>query len=457
MSASAIQFLLARNRPEEAERVAREAISKDPEDIEALFYLGICLLEQSKPKQAEQALHDVIARDPEFDPAHFALARCLSERSRHKEALKAIATAIELDPDDATYHGLRASILAQQNKHADALEAAETGLALDPDNDTCRFYRSILLGKVGRHDEADSEASTLLADDPDDATSHCARGWVKQLAGDAEGAEQHFIEALRIDPGHEDARVGLAESLKMGNPLLGWFMRALLWMGRVPWYYLLGGIVVANIISRSLRNIDNPLPYFIGKGLQGLLISAFVLIMIHVPLFNLALASSRKGRLALSEDEKTGLRWALIPLIAGFAYLAHWWIGGLKALPFLAIACLSVASLTGEIMESPRTQVRRAMTAIAIVAAAVASYLIVFSHAVFPGMVADMLANLTTHSQDGAASPEDVATQLTERLMDVISLRRQYIDYPTFALFLAAGFRDEIREFFERRSSDTTR
>ncbi|MBK1827264.1 tetratricopeptide repeat protein [Haloferula rosea] len=454
MSLSSIQFLLSRNRPEEAERVARGLLAKDPEDLSILFFLGVALLDQNKPKQAEEVFRDIIGQAPEFTDAYFMLARCLSERSRHKEALKAIGTAIESDPDDATYHGLKASILFQLNKPTEALQSAETGLALDPDDDSCRFYKSILLGQVGRHEEADAEAHTLLADDPDEATSHCARGWVKQLAGDAQAAEQHFIEALRIDPGHEDARIGLAESLKMGNPLLGWLMRGLLWMGRVPWYYLLAGILAASMTGRFLRKFEDPLPLLLGKGVQGLLMLLFMVMICYVPLFNLALASSRKGRLALSDDEKTGLKWAVVPLVAGFVFLVIWVMGGLKSMPFLAIACFSVASLISEVMETTRAQVRRSMKAIALVAAGVAAYLFVFYFTYFPAMVAELLVDATISASKEGTSPGNNAELLSETMQEVITLRKRFIDYPTLSLLIAAGFRVDIREFFERRSSD---
>jgi tetratricopeptide (TPR) repeat protein len=451
MSVSSIEFLLSRNRPEAAEKLAREEIARDPGNPELLFFLAVALLDQSKPKLAEQVVRDLVAMDPDADSAYFLLARCLSERSRHKEALAAIDTAIGIDPDDATYHGIRASILAELSKDAEALTAAETGLSLDPDNDTCRFFRSILLGKAGRHDEAGHMANTLLSDDPDDATNHCAKGWVAQLAGKADVAEQHFIEALRIDPGHEDARVGLAEALRMGNPLLGWFMRGLLWLGKFPWYYLLAGIIGANMLGRFLRRLEDPLPILFGKGLQGLLMSLFVIILVHVPLFNLALASSRKGRLALSSDEQTGLKWAVIPMLAGFFYLITWWADGLRARPFLAIACFSVASLIAEVMESRRSQVRKAMTWIAVTSALVAGYLIIFRYVWFPGMVAAIMEPAT---QGDSKDPEAIK-RLALGLEEVLALRKRFIDYPTFALFIVAGFRDEIRGFFERRADDS--
>lgn len=457
MSISRIQFLLERKRPEAAEQAAREALAKEPDNWLSLLYLGIALFEQSKPKAAEEVFRRVSALEPDDSTARFWIARCLETRSRLREALGVIDEAITLDPDDADQYGLKAGILNRMNRTKASLEAAEKGLAIDPDNDNCRFYRSIALGKSGRHNEAEAEANALLSDDPDSAENHSARGWTLHLQGDGEGAERHFIEALRISPGLEDARVGLTESMKMSHPLTGWLMRILLWLGRTPWYYAIAGIFIFVKASNLAAASNHPGIALAGDFLRMALMGFFMISLAFTPLFNLVLASSEKGRLALSDGEKTSLRWAALPMTLGAIYFFHWAINGAHSLPLLTIGWIVSAAMIGEIWETDHPRVRRLMAHVAIGVCLGAAYLMVMAHTYVRHEIIEeirLIAEAMKAIKESEAPSEASLEAMREEFQAIVELRKRFLDYPAVALFLIGAFRDNIREFFEARVSD---
>lgn len=451
MSYLKIQLLIDRNRPEEAERAAIEALKSDPEDPRLRMLLCVALYKQDKFKAAENQARNLIGIDPESDLGFFWLARCLEERSCHKEAIEAIDEALAIDPEDAESWAIRASNLIALNKRHHAREAVDAGLAADPDNESCRFYRSVLLGLGGEHSEADEESLALLADDPDSAENHNARGWVLFTSGDAVGAERHFIEALRIEPGYEDARIGLVEALKSRNPFMSGFLRFLLWLGRFPWWYVVVGIVGISFVRRTLSGMDHPVLSPIGDLLGVLVFGTFMLMLTVTPVFNLALATSKRGRMALSDREKTALRWAALPLVASVYFLIHWAIRGGNGLPVHGVAWACVASFCGEVAECAKSQVRRRMTFVTIAAALVAVGLLFVSYLV---ILPQLLEAIRSAGELDDSDKSNSGEALTRSLMEVLQKKKWFLDYPALALLVAASFREDIRKYFERRADD---
>ncbi|MCP5546652.1 MAG: tetratricopeptide repeat protein [Akkermansiaceae bacterium] len=442
MSVPKITFLLDHHRPAEAEAVAREAIASEPDNPVYLLFLGIALSLQNKPNAAEEAIRSYILREPDDPGGAFWLARCLTDHKRHGEALEVIERSIALDPDDADSHGLRASILFSQGKTKAAIEAAETGLAIEPEHEDCRTWRALLLSREGRHAEADEDSAMLLADDPDSAVNHAARGWTLQLRGECDGAEQHFIEALRIDPENEDARVGLVESLKLRHPLTSVLMRMLMWTERVPWY-VLAIFVIGFMRLGRIGAASGNLWIAIASNMLSTAVFGFVLLaMVAQPAFNLILTTHRRGCLALSNEERHALLWASFPLLAALVFFLLWAFGGSKGIPANAIAWCAAAAFAAEIFESARPRARVALGKLAAFITAVAICLPIIHHFLLaPRLVADL--KFASDSQ-----------QLTDAIKAYLRDRRLMMDYPAVALLLLASFRDNIRDFIERRAGD---
>jgi tetratricopeptide (TPR) repeat protein len=346
-----------------------------------------------------------------------------------------------MDPDEAESHALRASILFGQGKTAAALEATRQGLQVDPDNESCRFWKGLLLGKEGRHGEADDEIEALLADDPDSADNHAARGSTLHLRGDDGGAERHFIEALRISPGHEDARVGLIETLKRSHPLTGFLLRFLVRLGEIRWYYYVIGFLVLWRLGRLAKSSGHVLLEHGGTVLSALLFGLILLSLAVTPAFNLTLITSRKARLALSPDEKRALKWSFLPLVLTSVFFVSWVSNGARTYPAHALAWCAVAALACEVFETARSGARRGLTVVAIAAAIVAVYLLVIGNVYLARVVA-------------AIREAGGAEELQARLEVIMREKRRLMDYPVFAIFLLASFRDNVREVFERRAGD---
>lgn len=449
-----IRFLLDRGRFKEAEAALRERITADPDEGFWYALLSAALLNQDRPKAAEEAARKSIELDPDEEYGLFWLARTLMDQCRWKEARQAIDSAIELEPDDADNWALKAGILHGQGNVLAALDAAKQGLEQDADNEDCLYWKTVLLGMKGDHSEADRASLEMLSSDPDSVDSHCARGWLLVTQNRASEAEQLFISALQISPGHEDARSGLATALKMRSPFMGWFLRFLMRISTLRASQAIVAVLVWMILSRLLSSSENPSLILLGRGLH-VLFYALVLLWISVaPLFNLALARTRQGRLALSDDEKRALKWCALPLGIGGVFFFGWLLQGGRSAPDLAMGWIVVAAMLEEIFCGSRPAVRRSMAYLAGVAAIIALAGTIITYSVIVPRAREALASIKAEVEDGMVDEKVKNLRAARDLTAVVELQRWTVGYPALALLLLACYRTEIRERFEAKAAD---
>lgn len=105
---------------------------------------------------------------------------------------------------------------------AAAIEATRPALALDPRNRTARvnLVRYLLQrpGDPAALAEAEAHLALLLDEQPADADALALRGVVRANAGDLDGAERDFRQALAVDAAQPEARAGLTRLLSRPRP-----------------------------------------------------------------------------------------------------------------------------------------------------------------------------------------------------------------------------------------------
>jgi tetratricopeptide (TPR) repeat protein len=356
-------------RTEMAEAELRLILAQNHADPFAHGLLAQCLSRLEKHDEAQREASWSIASAPDVPYGHYSLAVVLDARDELPAALAAIDEAIRLDPENESYFARRGVILYQMGRHADALAAADQGLELDPEHSVCINVRAMALTMLGRREEAGATLAGALQRAPEDALSHANLGWNHLHQGNAKKAEEHFREALRLDPEMKHARSGVVEALKARNPVYRFVLAYFLWMSRLGPKARFGVIVGGYFLFKALQKLQDRVPST-RPWIMPLLIAYIVwvaLTWLADPLFNLVLRLHPFGRLALSRDQRISSNWVGITILLAIAALAFGIATGSQAAYLTAAATGFLALPVAGIFTCDRGWPRLAMIAFTLV------------------------------------------------------------------------------------------
>lgn len=354
------EVLIQQDRYDMAETEIRGALAEAPDDGFAHALLAMALSGQDKHKEAIEASEEAVGLLPDVAFAHEIRGKVLLRNGDWKLAELSAKEAHQLDPEDADVCNLLAWITAHRANWKEMLRYADLGLEIDPEHIGCNNARAHALQMLGRGDEAQVALDTTLKNAPENATTHANQGWHLLRQGKAKESLTHFKEAMRLEPGHEYARAGLIEALKLRNPLYGPIFAYFNFLGRlstnVQFALIIGAFLGYRVIRGMLADKPEYAPYLIAFIALYLL---FILSTWAGPtLFNMTLWFHPLGRHALDRDQKmasqlcfAAIATALVCL--GLAFLAPsilpsglFWAA---AFPFL---CLPIAATFN--LENPK-------------------------------------------------------------------------------------------------------
>ena len=297
-------LLLAQHRWAEAEQAFRSVLAGDPENPIALHNLALCRLNLGAAAEALEISEAAVRADPEDSDHHALRAFALVQLDRDAEGEAAAREAIALDPRSTFACNALTSALLGQRKWADAEAAARSALEIDADDPVAANQLATALRLQNRLDENAEHLSGMLARDPENAWTHANAGWQALQAGARVKAEEHFLEALRLDPEFEHARDGLKEAFKSRSPFyrayLGWcFFMQRLGRGR-QWAVILG----LYLGFRFLRAVLTGSLWWLGLTLTLLYLLFVFWVFVARGVGGLLLLRDRRARHALTREER---------------------------------------------------------------------------------------------------------------------------------------------------------
>jgi tetratricopeptide (TPR) repeat protein len=243
-------------RPEniaEAERLAKETLQKDPNNIEGHILMGSVLFAQNQKDKALSELNHAIDLDPKRVESHLSLARFylvtndktkaeelfrkaisidnnsvlahteygkfLVQANRSAEAEGELKKAVELAPTDRNAKFLLASFYLV-NKQLDKAEEAYKALAeLEKDKPESQAVLADFYSSINRTDDAVRTYQAILAKSPDFSQGRYRLGEILLMRGDTQGATAQIDAALKKDQHDRQALLLRARMrIKGGQP-----------------------------------------------------------------------------------------------------------------------------------------------------------------------------------------------------------------------------------------------
>jgi tetratricopeptide (TPR) repeat protein len=183
-------------RLEQAEALYREALELDPQNVDALHFLGVIAYQQGRHGQAEELISRALLGNSANAPAYSNLGNALEAQGKHQEAIDCYRRALVLAPDyvDALVN-LGATYRAQ-GELDQAVSCYRRALELKPEFPAAQNNLAIALIGLGRPEEATAHCLRALQLKPDSAELKFGFSMVKLLLGDYESGLALFESRL---------------------------------------------------------------------------------------------------------------------------------------------------------------------------------------------------------------------------------------------------------------------
>jgi tetratricopeptide (TPR) repeat protein len=169
--------------------------------------------------EADRIYRDVLGKDPRSFEAAYALGSLCLRRGRVAEGERILGQAAAIDPSSAAAHHDRALALRALGRSAEALVCYDRAIALAPEHPAFYSNRAVALVDLGRLEEAVASFDAAITRDPRDAAARYLRGNALLRAGRIEAALSDFDAAIALNPGLAEAHNNRGNALREGNRL----------------------------------------------------------------------------------------------------------------------------------------------------------------------------------------------------------------------------------------------
>jgi tetratricopeptide (TPR) repeat protein len=189
----------------EAEKVYKQVLDIQSDQLDSLHHLGIILFQRGDPAAAVEQINRALKRNPHDVGALNNRGNALLALRRFDEALASYDRALALRPAYADALCNRGAALHALKRYDEALVACDRTIALQPDYAEAHSNRGNTLRQLQRYTDAVDACDRALALAPGFADAHCNRGSALHALERFDEALASFDRALALRPAYHDA------------------------------------------------------------------------------------------------------------------------------------------------------------------------------------------------------------------------------------------------------------
>lgn len=201
--------LLTANRLDDAIGILERGVKRYPNDDHFLANLGTAYLREGKLQEAEDTLWKTLVVNPEHAQVRNLLGVCALQRHDAVHAEENFREAIRLEPLLPEPHKNLATLLTGKHELKEAEFEFRRAIALNPKYADAHHGLGLVLVFVNDSAGAAEELSKAAELAPTDAQILVDLADVRNAQGRAQDAEDAYTRALTINPAHADANLSL--------------------------------------------------------------------------------------------------------------------------------------------------------------------------------------------------------------------------------------------------------
>jgi tetratricopeptide (TPR) repeat protein len=196
----------------------KQAISLNPNDPLAYYYIAIVYLEEKKMPEALQAINKSIQLDPEYPKAHLVKGKIYAGMKKIPEALNAFGKATELDPEYLDAWKNIGLINYKTKRYDDAIPAYKHVIKLKPNEASAHANMGAIYILQEKFSTAITSLSKAVEVNPRDVNSYYRLAQAYNKTGKCDKAKEIAQKTLKIKPNWAPVLIelGIAERC-LGN------------------------------------------------------------------------------------------------------------------------------------------------------------------------------------------------------------------------------------------------
>jgi len=206
-------------RVSEAAAHYRQILKADPRQADALYLLGLIVLEQKDAEQAAALFSQACGLRPEVANYHLGHARALRATGHTEQAQRALELALARQPDLADAHQLLGNILKAQRRYAEAVPSLREAARLTPRDPVAWLNLGVAYLESSRAEEALDAFRRAVDLAPERPDAWNVLGHALFTCGQATEAREKFERALKLNPSYPAAHDNLGRVARaQGEP-----------------------------------------------------------------------------------------------------------------------------------------------------------------------------------------------------------------------------------------------
>lgn len=200
----------------EAERLAKEVLAKDPNNIEGHILMGSILFSQNQKDQAFEEMNKAIQLDPKRVESYLSMAKFHIANKDPQKAEEFFTRAIAINDNSPLAHTEYGKFLAQSNRNADAERELRKAVDVGPTDRNARFMLASYYLVTRQLDKAEEAYKGVAALDPNKPESQAVLADYYSAVGRPNDAIQIYQGILSKSPDFMQGRYRVAE-IMLGN------------------------------------------------------------------------------------------------------------------------------------------------------------------------------------------------------------------------------------------------
>jgi tetratricopeptide (TPR) repeat protein len=197
----------------ESERLAKEILAKDPNNIEGHILMGSVLFAQNQKDKAFEELNQAIKLDPNRVESYLSMAKFYIANKDPQKAEELFTRAISINGNSALAHTEYGKFLAQTNRGAEAEAELRKAVDVAPSDRNARFMLASYYLVTRQLDKAEAAYKVVAALEPEKPESQAVLADFYSAINRADDAVRIYQGILSKSPDYLQGRYRLAEIL----------------------------------------------------------------------------------------------------------------------------------------------------------------------------------------------------------------------------------------------------